>query len=77
MSNDRAQWTWLVIGKGKGTDTETIASPLDPEPHHIPRRLTHRRVLPVEVRLLPDVQVEVVLPRRLVKVPCRPYSLTS
>jgi hypothetical protein len=73
MSNGSVQRTQ----PGKGTDTEPIAPPPNPEPHHLPRRLAHRRVLPVQVRLLRDVQVQVVLPRRLVVLPCRPCPSPS
>jgi hypothetical protein len=49
---------------------EAVGAPVQPAAHHRVDRLADVRVLPVEVGLLAREEVQVVLARRLVELPC-------
>ncbi len=51
---------------------EAVDAAVEPPAQHLVDRLAHRRVLPVEVRLLAGEQVQVVVAARLVQLPGRP-----
>lgn len=56
------------------TYPEPITPLLKPEPHHIVHRAPHVRVLPVQVGLAGDVEVEVVFFGVFVPLPCRAWG---
>jgi hypothetical protein len=55
-------------------DPEAVDAPVEPEAHDLLHALDHARVLPVEVGLLGQEQVQVPLSRRLVEGPGRPVG---
>ncbi len=54
---------------GEDVDPESIHVSLEPEAHHVEHRPPHLRVAPVQIRLLPVEQVQVVLSRLHVPFP--------
>ena len=50
---------------------ESITSPIDPESHHVPDGVANDGIVPVQIGLFLDVEVEIVFLCPWVELPCR------
>ena len=50
---------------------KVIIAPIDPKSHHVPNGIANNGVIPVKVGLFAYIEVEIVLSRGLVEIPCR------